>query len=401
MKKFYDTNVLLNLLAKAFEEHFICSSKTLEEIENIKVSSKDEEVKYKARKLSKLFNENEDYDVIIGNYKDSLKQLEEFGLKETPDNLIMLDAYNCKDIVFYTEDICCKNIAKNIFGLNVCSIKDDRDDEYKGFKEVTLTDDELAYFYSHLDINQFDLFENEYLIIKNENDTIIDKFVFKDGIYDVVKYHNFKSMYLDTIKPKDEIQSFAMESIVRNDITLLYGKAGSGKTTLPLSYIMQELDKGKYKKCYVIFSFDTLKGAKTLGFEKGSHLEKILATGSIGNILASKLGDICQIERLIEDGLLEIVPTANIRGVEYPKNSIVYVTECQNLDVYTLKTIIQRCQEGCKQIYEGDILEQKDVNMISNGMQRMIEVFKGSERFGCIKLKNNYRSAFCELADMM
>ena len=32
-------------------------------------------------------------------------------------------------------------------------------------------------------------------------------------------------------------------------------------------------------------------------------------------------------------------------------------------ELYTLKTIIQRCKSGCKQIYEGDIIEQKDTNI--------------------------------------
>jgi hypothetical protein len=57
--KFYDTNALLNLQEKAFEEFFVCSSKTLEEIEHIKVSDrKDPEIKYKARKLAHLLDKN-------------------------------------------------------------------------------------------------------------------------------------------------------------------------------------------------------------------------------------------------------------------------------------------------------------------------------------------------------
>ena len=68
---------------------------------------------------------------------------------------------------------------------------------------------------------------------------------------------------MGTLKPLDDIQSFAMDSINTNDITVLYGKAGSGKTTLPLNYIMQEIEKGKYKKCYMVYSYEPLKGAKT------------------------------------------------------------------------------------------------------------------------------------------
>jgi predicted ribonuclease YlaK len=137
-----------------------------------------------------------------------------------------------------------------------------------------------------------------------------------------------------------------------------------------------------------------------LGYEKGDHITKLLYSASIGNILASKFGDITAIEYMIADGRLEIIPTANIRGVEF-QDSVVFVTEAQNLDTYTLKTIIQRCKSDCKQIYEGDIIEQKDKSLPNVGMNRLIEVFKGHPSFGCVKLKNNYRSPISELADKM
>jgi predicted ribonuclease YlaK len=124
-------------------------------------------------------------------------------------------------------------------------------------------------------------------------------------------------------------------------------------------------------------------------------------SASIGNILSTKLGSIDAVKSMLMNDTLEIIPTANLRGVEFDKDSVVLVTEAQNLDVYTIKTIMQRCKEGCKQIYEGDIHEQSDVNLNQSGMQRIIDVFKGYEKFGCIKLKNNYRSNICELADRL
>ena len=204
-----------------------------------------------------------------------------------------------------------------------------------------------------------------------------------------------------TLKPLDAIQRCAIDSIINNDITVLYGRAGSGKTTLPLNYIMQMLEKGTYKKCYIIYSYEPLKGAKTLGYEKGDHITKLLYSASLGNILSSKFGDIQMVERMIDLGQIEIIPTANIRGVEISEDSILLSTESQNLDVYTLKTIIQRCKDGCKQIYEGDIIEQKDINISQLGINRLIEVFKGHSKFGCVKLKNNYRGELTELADKM
>jgi predicted ribonuclease YlaK len=144
-----------------------------------------------------------------------------------------------------------------------------------------------------------------------------------------------------------------------------------------------------------------LKNSRQLGFVKGSLIEKELGTSSIGNILSSKFGDITEVERMIEDDKIEIIPTANIRGVEFNENSAVFVTEGQDIDTYTLKTIIQRCKKGCKLIVEGDVIEQSDISRGESGMERMIEVFKGFDQFGVVKLKNNYRSQISELADKM
>ena len=46
-------------------------------------------------------------------------------------------------------------------------------------------------------------------------------------------------------------------------------------------------------------------------------------------------------------------------------------------------------------------MEQSDLNTNDLGLPKMIDVFKNYEKFGCIKLKNNYRSPVCELADKM
>jgi predicted ribonuclease YlaK len=374
----------------------------LEELENIKTSSrKDEETKYKARKLLHILDENSDKYKVVITTKNIISIIDDFGLENTPDNQICACAYSIPDILFITNDISCKTIAKWIFGLDISSISTIQEDLYKGYRDITLSENDMAYFYEHLNENVFNLLTNEYVIIRNADNGVVDKLKWDGEMYQTIRNKPFKSNMFGTLKPLDDIQSFAMDSINTNDITVLYGKAGSGKTTLPLNYIMQEIEKGRYKKCYMVYSYEPLKGAKTLGYEKGDHVTKLIYSASIGNILASKFGDLQQVEYMLDRGMLDIIPTANIRGVEFESDSICMVTESQNLDVYTLKTIIQRCKSGCKQIYEGDIIEQKDTNIQNVGINRLIDIFKGHKSFGCVKLKNNYRSELSELADLM
>ena len=119
--KFYDTNALLELMDKAFEDEFYLSSKSIEELENIKVSqNKDSQIKYQARKVCHLLDEYYgEYNIKIVNV-EHYKVLEEFNLPVSNDNLIIAGCYllnKIKPIEFITNDIACRVIARDIFGL--------------------------------------------------------------------------------------------------------------------------------------------------------------------------------------------------------------------------------------------------------------------------------------------
>ena len=400
-KKFLDTNAILTDCTDI--SNVLISSKTLDELENIKSSShKDNDIKYKARVAVRAIREQKPEIVVV--QKSDYDKIEELGLEITNDNLIIASAWRYSQentVVFVTHDILCGLIAEKYFGLNVEELKLKNDDVYKGYRVVQPTDEELSQVYSKDNCeNIFGCLVNEYVIINDSDGNFCDVVKWTGEKYATLNTKPFKSRAFSNVKPLDEIQRCAFDSIVTNDITVLYGRSGSGKTTIPLSYIMSNVESQKYKKCVIIYDFETLKGAKTLGFTPGTLNEKIITQGAIGNILSSKFGDMSEVERLMASGMIEIIPTANIRGYEISSDEICFVTEGQNLDTYTLKTIIQRCKAGAKIIIEGDIIEQHDNNR-EVGLLKMIEVFKGYKSFGCVKLKNNYRSEIGELADRL
>jgi PhoH-like ATPase len=406
-RRFLDTCSLLELanLSDIKAADICLSSVTLQELENIKTSAnKDSEIKYRARVAVRALKDNPGVEIIVVD-RDDYQCLEDKKLEITNDNLIIASAYRYSqehNITFYTEDLLCGFIAKNYFGLEVQSVKtDDKSDMYKGYKVIVPTDEELAQVYDKDNCdNLFGCNINEYTVINDSEGNFCDVLRWTGTKYANVFNKSFKSRQLGTCKPLDVIQRMAFDSIINNDVTVLYGRSGSGKTTIPLSFIMQGLESGKYKKCYIVYSYETLKNQKTLGFVKGDDLTKKLHTSSIGNILSTKLGDMTEVERLIMSNQIEIIPTAELRGVEFSSDSIVFSTEAQNLDNYALKTLIQRCKTGSKLILEGDILEQCDTTR-GIGLFRMIDVFADHSCFGCVKLKNNYRSEISELADLM
>ena len=180
--KFLDTNVLLDNPEQYFDEEFYISSVTLRELENIKSQrTKDESVRYAARKAVRLLNEHiGGYHVLIydGKIKDILS---DYQLDDSPDNRICASAYFCKttgkDIVFITNDLCCRIIAEGIFNLDVkWHVKAQDNFDYTGFKEISMNEEEMAYFYEHQSENMYGLLNNQYLIIKNLSGDVIESY---------------------------------------------------------------------------------------------------------------------------------------------------------------------------------------------------------------------------------
>ena len=173
---FLDTNALLNLGNNAFKENFIISQKTLEEIENIKSSSnKDGEVKWKARNISRLLDVNYGNYTVIPNGSEITKIISDFELpSDRPDNIIIASAYYYNNhnhqVIVCSDDLNCKFISRNIFRLPTKGIDEinlvKNIEEYKGYKDVTLSDDEMSNFYS--------LINSSFQVVKVSGDQIAE-----------------------------------------------------------------------------------------------------------------------------------------------------------------------------------------------------------------------------------
>lgn len=407
---FYDTCALLELQEKAFLHPFFISSKTLEEIEKIKTSShKDEDIKYKARKLSHLFLSHTKHVEIIYPNEEIFSLLDSYDLELTPDNLIISTAaylvqHKNLDVNFITCDISCFNIAKHIFQLNT-SYPNTDDNNYNGIYEVLLTDNQLADFYSNLKNNIFELENNQYLVIKNHKDQFVDLYKWTDSIHEKVLYKKYTSNIFGEIKPyhNDIYQICAMDSLAKNKLTLLKGCAGSGKSYLALGYLLAELEKGTINNITIFTNTVPTANSARLGFYPGSRIEK-LYDSSIGTMLSSKFGDYDQLMRMVDEGQILLLPMCDIRGYQTKPKSGLYITEAQNMDISLMKLALQRISEDSICIIEGDVDAQVDMTQYDgskNGMRRLSEVFRGQEFYGEVELKNIYRSEIAKIAELM
>lgn len=405
---FYDTNALLTLQEQVLKEKFVISSITLQELEDIKTSyKKDQEVKYKARKAIHILDKNPDmYDVVV--YHLPLYNMYMSDLEDTPDNKICACAkwyqeFRDNKLVFVSDDICCRTIARYEFDLNAMGITNNDDIDYTGFKEIKMSEEEMAYFYEHMVDNIYDLMYNEYLIVKDSDGNVVDKRKWNGETHKEVFNKTIKSVYFDNLKPKDEYQSFVIDSIMSNPITAISGKAGSGKSLISLMAAMNLIESGEYDRIVILFNPVKARGASDLGFYSGEFLDKAMLN-SIGNILTTKFGDRYAVDYLIQQNKLKLVSMADCRGMEISDNEILWITEASNTSVDLMKLCLSRVSSGAKVIIEGDYEAQVDSREFAggnNGLKRVIEVFKDHKEFGYVQLQNVWRSKIAELCELL
>lgn len=146
-------------------------------------------------------------------------------------------------------------------------------DNYTGYLDLFFNEDDLTYLYENLNNNIYDLLVNQYLIVRSEDGKIVDRLCWTGEILRPVKFYTLSSHYLGEIKPKsgDIYQILAIDSLMNNQITLLKGPAGTGKSILSLSCLFHLLEKHKIDKIIIFCNTIATKGAAKLGYLPGDR----------------------------------------------------------------------------------------------------------------------------------
>ena len=260
----------------AFKDSFYCSYYSLLELESIKTSvRKDEETKYKARKITRFLSEKSNFQVITPRIEEINSVLSEFGLSDSADNIICACAYilsknSNQEIIFMSNDISCGNIAHNVFGLQTSPIRISSE-EYYGYKTIYPTEEELANLYSNLEENIYSLKENEYLIIKDNEEKVIDLLKWQDNSYKHITNKSIDSRWMGKVKPRNTEQKLAMDLLQNESIPIkvLTGRYGVGKDYLMISQAINGIEKGHFDKLVWIRNTTEVKNSKALGFLPG------------------------------------------------------------------------------------------------------------------------------------
>jgi predicted ribonuclease YlaK len=189
----------------------------------------------------------------------------------------------------------------------------------------------------------------------------------------------------------NEEQKEAKRLIVENQIVIVTGRAGSGKS---LVCAQAALDFLKKKQINCIYNTRAaIEVGRSLGFLPGAINEKFdpYMEALLEN-LAKCCSDKNEINKLVQDEKIKALPVQFIRGKTI--DDILIVEEAQNLTKGEMLAILTRLGKTGKIVINGDN-EQTDIKSSTgeiNGLTYAIELSKKIEEIKWVKLKENHRS---------
>ena len=154
-----------------------------------------------------------------------------------------------------------------------------------------------------------------------------------------------------SVIPRSEKQKNYVKALHESDIVISAGPAGTGKTFLAVAVALTMLLEKKIER--IILSRPAVEAGERLGFLPGDMREKV---DPYLRPLYDSLYDLLDYEKIqkkIEVGDIEIAPLAFMRGRTL-KNSFAILDEAQNATDTQIKMFLTRIGENSKIVINGD-----------------------------------------------
>ena len=400
-----DTSAILH--QNMGEAHVAISPLTLSELEHIKTSEKDQDIKYKAREAVRKIVEGNFFSVIMADNKKIDKLLKKYSfLSDINDHRILLAAELAaidqgKNIVFMTCDAAQYTFALQMPHLMAAYIpsKQQEKELWCGWGKYYPTPDEMAMLYTDPTMNVLKCKTNEFCKIY-EGTELKDILFWTGDEYRRLKYKDITNPYIqETISPRNLEQKMAFDLLQNPNIPvkLLSGVPGGGKDFLMFLHAWDLIQRGKKEKIIFIRNLVPFKDAPEIGFLQGSLQEKIAwGLGPIESILGEEGLNMAQ-----QSGQIEAVNLGFIRGCSWD-NAILYVSEGQNITGGGYKLLVSRCGKNSELWINGDTYQTDGKKFESNnGLERLVKSLAGNKLFGSVKLLKTERSEIAELASII
>jgi phosphate starvation-inducible PhoH-like protein len=185
----------------------------------------------------------------------------------------------------------------------------------------------------------------------------------------------------------NEEQKETKRLIIDNQIVIITGRAGCGKSLVSAVTALDFLFKKQYEQ--ILVTRAAVEVGHSLGFLPGSLNEKFDPYLEAFQENLIKCYDKVRIDEIISSKKVNALPVQFIRGKTI--DDVLIVEEAQNLSKAEMLAILTRLGKNGKIIINGDN-EQTDIKDPFNGLSYAIELSKKIDGIEWVKLKHNHRS---------
>ncbi|MDH5518326.1 MAG: PhoH family protein [Gammaproteobacteria bacterium] len=181
------------------------------------------------------------------------------------------------------------------------------------------------------------------------------------------------------IKGRGEHQREYLANLSKYDVTFGVGPAGTGKTYLAVAAAVQALEQEKVQRLVLVRP--AVEAGEKLGFLPGDLAQKVDPyIRPIYDALYEMLG-FQQVNKLIENNVIEIAPLAYMRGRSL-NESFIILDEAQNTTVEQMKMFLTRFGYGSKVVVTGDITQIDLPKDKKSGLKHAVDVLKNIDAIG-------------------
>ena len=190
----------------------------------------------------------------------------------------------------------------------------------------------------------------------------------------------------------NEEQKEAKSKILDHTLSVLAGRAGSGKTLLACNIALDGLLRRHYTK--IVITRPTVS-KEEIGFLPGDLREKMdpWVQPIYQNFFA--LYDKIKVEKLVNDGKIEIVPVSFMRGRTF-MDSMIIVDEAQNVTHEQMEMITSRIGLRSKMIICGDAHQTDLKKKADSGFKFLYTAARKIKNLEAITLTTNHRNEIVE-----
>lgn len=176
------------------------------------------------------------------------------------------------------------------------------------------------------------------------------------------------------VRPKTVGQKMYLDTIDENDIVFSIGPAGTGKTYLAVAVAVAALKNKRVNR--IVLVRPAVEAGESLGFLPGDIRAKVDPYLRPVYDALHEMMQAEKIKKLIDLGVIEIVPLAFMRGRTL-NHTFVILDEAQNTTPAQMKMFLTRLGEGSKAVITGDITQIDLDENKSSGLIVIQKILKG------------------------